>query len=125
VYLASRRGWGTRRLPHVAAREPNGVQANANVVTLPPADATLTECVQATIDALEVSRADSALCGLAFTMAEAIDGMDDELRAKMLGQSAGGLLRVLVELRQHARPKETPSWTDQHQWHAATPAAQA
>jgi hypothetical protein len=62
---------------------------------------------------------------LALTLARSIDDMDAETKGRMLGQTSGALLRVLVELRQHAKPRETPSWTEQHPWHAATPAAQA
>jgi hypothetical protein len=68
-----------------------------------PADATLVEQVQETARALELGPADSAAVGLALKLAETIDGMDADMRSKMLAQTSGQLLNVLRELRSRSR----------------------
>lgn len=80
-----------------------------------PADASLVERVQATVDALDVRPQHSAVIGLALLLARTIDGMDDDVRGRMAGQTAGALLRTLAELGASASPKvSAPSgrWND-------------
>ena len=77
-----------------------------------PTDANLATRVQASIDALTVGPADSALIGLALALARSIDEMDEVLRGKMLGQTSGALLHVLRELRQNATPKPWSKWDE-------------
>jgi hypothetical protein len=64
-----------------------------------PADASLVEQIRVTVRALELGPADSATVGLALLLAETIDSLDGEMRAKMLAQTSGQLLAVLRELR--------------------------
>jgi hypothetical protein len=97
--------------------------SHANVAKPLPVDASLTERIQVSVDALSIGPADAALVGLALTLARSIDDMDSETKGRMLGQTSGALLHVLRELRLHARPKETPSWSEQHPKWAAVPAA--
>lgn len=59
------------------------------------------------IDALEIKATDEGLVGLAFLLAATIDGMDDGMRQKMLGQTAGQLVNVLAALRNQATPKDS------------------
>lgn len=76
--------------------------------TLKPADHTLTGAVDATVAALRLDDEDNAVVRLAYTLAETIDDMDDETRAKMLGQTAGQLLNVLRELDTRSRRRGLP-----------------
>jgi hypothetical protein len=71
-----------------------------------PADASLVERVQATVDAFQIGPQHSALVGLALMLARTIDGMDDDVRGRMLGQTSGALLRTLDELRSSATLRE-------------------
>ncbi len=45
-------------------------------------------------------------------LARSIDAMDDETRARMIGQTSGALLHVLRELRQNAAPKPWSKWDE-------------
>jgi len=70
-----------------------------------PADASLVERAQATVDAFQIGPQHSALVGLALMLARTNRRMDDEMRGRMLGQTSGALLRTLDELRSSASPK--------------------
>jgi hypothetical protein len=88
-------GGGIGILGAVTARKPKA----------PPADASLATRVQATVDALETRPEHAGLVGLALLLARTIDGMDGEMRSRMLGQTSGQLLSVLRELgRVAAKP---------------------
>jgi hypothetical protein len=52
------------------------------------------------------------LVGFALLLARTIDSMDDETRARMLGQTAGQLVGVLAALRKQAAPKPWSKWND-------------
>lgn len=63
-----------------------------------PGTATLTAAVDETIAAIDPPRSDAAVMALARKMASAIDGMEGQQLALMIGQTAPQLLKVLQEL---------------------------
>jgi hypothetical protein len=75
-------------------------------------NATLIKRVQASVNALEITPADEGLVGLALLLASTIDGMDDDTKQKMLGQTAGQLVGVLAALRKQAAPKRWSKWDE-------------
>jgi hypothetical protein len=77
-----------------------------------PADASLSQRIQMSVNALAIGPADAGLVGLAITLARSIDSMDDETRGRMLGQTSGQLLQVLRELRKQAAPKPWSKWDE-------------
>jgi hypothetical protein len=77
-----------------------------------PVDANLATRVQASVDALTITQADSGLIGMALVLARSIDEMDADVRGRMLGQTSGALLHVLKELRQQAVPKPWSKWDE-------------
>jgi len=99
-------GWGTGKVPHMAASKAKALYENANVDQLATR-------VQTTVDALQTGPADSALVGLALVLARSIDEMDAETRGRMLGQTSGALLHVLRELRAHAPSPRMPNKWDE------------
>jgi hypothetical protein len=94
------RGWGyaatlTTMPARTARKRPE----------LPP-DATLLDRVQETLGALQLGPEDSAVVGLALKLAEAVDGMDEDTRGRMVAQTAPQLLAVLRELRERSHRHE-------------------
>jgi hypothetical protein len=77
-----------------------------------PVNASLTKRVQTTVNALEITAADEALVGLAYEIAATIDGMDDDTRQRMLGQTASQLTNVLAALRKQAAPRPWSKWDE-------------
>ena len=61
-------------------------------------DTPLVPAVTNTLQTLQLGPADAAVAALALTLARSLDGMTDEMRAKMAGQTSGALLRVLEVL---------------------------
>ena len=89
---------GIGTLGVVTARKPKAL----------PADAKLVEQIRETVRALDRGPADTATVGLAVLLAETIDSLDGEMRAKMLAQTSGQLLNVLRELRSRSTVPAVP-----------------
>jgi hypothetical protein len=85
-----------------------------------PVNASLTKRVQATVGAMEITAADEGLVGLAYAIAASIDGMDSEVRERMLGQTASQLTNVLAALRKQAVPKPWSKRDDMAPGHSVT-----
>lgn len=69
-----------------------------------PSDASLIRAVQVTCAALDLGPEDAGVVRLAEVLASTVDGMDAGVRERMLGQTAGQLLRALEVLRGRVRP---------------------
>lgn len=100
---------------------PDGPQA--------PGMVTIAAAVDTTIAALAPPDADAAVVALARKMADAIDGMEGEKLALMIGQTAPQLLKVLQELearsakrRSAARSSRPSGVAKLRAAHAASPA---
>jgi hypothetical protein len=76
-----------------------------------PADkaVTLAVAVDETIAAIDPPKSDAAVTALARKMASAIDGMQGEQLALMIGQTAPQLLKVLQELEVRAAKRRAAS----------------
>ena len=69
------------------------------------ADRLLLPAVEEAIDAAKIDAADVGVAQLARTLARTIDGMSDDQRARMLGQTGPALFRVLEALSGRARAR--------------------
>lgn len=93
--------WRTRPAPHVTALPGH---------TSPePVDGGLEAAVAETVSALPLGPADAALVRLATMIARTIDSMDDDLRARMLAQTAPGMLAALKALHERRAPAAAPA----------------
>jgi hypothetical protein len=72
-----------------------------------PAPVTIEAAVDKTIAAIDPPPADAAVVALARKMANAIDGMQGDQLALMIGQTAPQLLKVLQELETRAKARRS------------------
>lgn len=75
------------------------------------ADDLLAPAVRETVAALDPPAEDAALVALARTLAASIDEMAPAVRAAMIGQVSGQLMRALKDLDDRARRRRTASKT--------------
>ena len=80
-----------------------GLSAVPDPASEPP---TIAAAVETTIGAIAPPDADAAVMALARKMASAIDGMQGEQLALMIGQTAPQLLKVLAELEARAQKRQ-------------------